>query len=76
MDGQVTGAGLGKNFEQAFRLLDHEVHIEGEFRDFAASFNHNGAHAQVRDEVTIHHINMNPVRAGRFAGGNLLGETG
>jgi hypothetical protein len=29
----------------------------------------------VRREATIHHINMNPIRARRIDGVNLLGET-
>ena len=33
------------------------------------------SHRNVRDEMSIHHIHMDPVRAGRFNSSNLFAET-
>ena len=74
MHGQMICASLCKRFEMLFRFFDHQMHIERKFGDSLAGFDDERSHADVGDEVTIHHINMQPVRAGGFARRDLFTE--
>ena len=70
--GEMVGACFGKVLKQAFGFLDHQVHVERKFCGAAASLDDEGSHRQVGDEVAVHHIDVDPVRARRFAGGDLV----
>jgi hypothetical protein len=58
----------------ALRLLDHQVYVEGQAGCPAASLDDHGPHSDVRHEGAVHNVDVDPVRAGRFAQGNLLAE--
>ena len=68
MDRQVRGARFGKGFQQPLRVFHHQVHIDWQICATAAMPDDEGAHRQVGDKVTVHHIDMNPVRTGGLAG--------
>ena len=71
----MIGAGFGEVGEIALRLDDHQVHIEWLVRAAPHRFDDDRPDRDVRREATIHHINMDPIRARRIDGVNLLGET-
>jgi len=74
LDEQVVGAGAGDVFQQALRLDDHQVNVEGLGSRPPHGLNHDRAEADVRDEAPIHDVHMDPVGAGRVNGAHLFGE--
>jgi len=73
---QVVGPRFGKSFKQVLRVLDHQMHIQWQFRCPAAGFNDERPHRQVWDKMPIHNIDMDPFSSGRFNFSNLLAKTG
>ena len=71
----MIGARFGEVGEIALRLDDHQVHIERLVRAASYRFDDYRPDRDVRHEATIHHVNMDPIRARRIDGVNLLGET-
>jgi len=64
-------SGLGKGFGEMPGLVQHEVNIEEESRNFATKFrDHLRAEGQIRHKVAVHDIEVEPRRAG---GGDLCG---
>ena len=53
------------------RAAHHQVHIERKLAGTFIGLHKEGAHRYVRDEVTVHHIDMDPVDAGNFQFGNV-----
>jgi len=72
MDGQGGGARIAKGFDGPFRVLDHQVDVEGELRVTPAVLDRAWAHRDRRDEVPIHHVEMHPIGTGLLQGGDLL----
>jgi hypothetical protein len=52
------------------------MHVEGDFRKWTQSVHDRWPDRDVRDEMAIHDINMNPVGAGTRNGQNFLAELG
>ena len=71
---EMIGAGLGKGYEIALRLDDHQVHIERLTRVAPHRFNNHRSERDIRHKSAVHHVDMNPVGAGRIDGANLVSE--
>ena len=63
MHGNDVGAGLGERIEEIIDWRDHEMDVEGLFRMRAKRLHHAGADSQVRHEMPVHDIDVNPVGA-------------
>src|SRR5687767_2029388 len=75
MNIQSARTRLGKCFEVTLRLFDHQMHIQREICDSTTGFHDKGSHRNVGNKVPIHHIDVKPIRAGRFTSSDLLPET-
>src|SRR5205809_814494 len=62
MDGNHVRASLDEAVDVALGLLDHEVAVEFQLADAPASLHDLGPESDVRDEVTVHDIQMEDVR--------------
>ena len=76
MDGDDLGAGVGIGIQQRVRIGYHQMRIEQLTGNMAKRLDHGRAKGQVRHEMAIHHIKMDPVRAGAVDSRHLVGETG
>ena len=72
--GQVRGAGLGEGLEVALGLLDHQVHVQGQLGGALVGLHQEWPHGEIRDEMTVHHVDMDPVGAGAFTGCDILAQ--
>ena len=76
MDADDVGARAREGFEVGIRGSDHQVHVE-DLRRVRADGPHDvGAHGDVRDEMAVHHIDMDPVASRLIDGADLLAEPG
>ena len=62
------GAGPNESIEVALWFDNHQVHIERLLRVASDRFDNHRPKRDVRHETTIHHVDMNPVGAGRIDG--------
>jgi hypothetical protein len=67
---------FGKGFKQDFRPGTHEVNVEKQFGERADGFDHLRAEGNVRDEMAIHDVEMQPVGTGFSGTFCPLTETG
>ncbi len=74
MHGDDIGAGLGEGFEMRVAGRDHQMHVEDLFRSRADRLHHIGAKGDVRNEMPVHHVKVDPVGAGRVDGADFLAE--
>jgi hypothetical protein len=56
------------------RLLDHQMNVQGKLCPAPASLDDQRAHRDGGDERPIHHIDVDPVRAGGFTGGQFTAQ--
>ena len=87
LDGAVeVGAGLGVHADsvgalarvvgdRAFRFLDHQVHVEGAIGGGRDRGQERRPDRQVRHEVPVHHVDVDPVGAGLAHEANLFRES-
>ena len=71
---EMIGASLGKVDEVALGLDDHQVHIKRLTRVAPDCFDNHRPERDIRHKTAVHHVDMNPVRAGRIDGANLIRE--
>ena len=76
VDQDVIGAGLDEVVDERIHGGDHQVDVEGQARVRAQAGDDRGAETDVGDEMTVHHVEMEPVGAGGLDGADLLGEAG
>ena len=62
MDGKVISARFGKGFDQDFRATAHEMDVEGHFGQRAYGADDGRAEGDVRNEVAIHDVKVEPIR--------------
>jgi len=62
--------------DEALRLLDHEVTIEDLLGHGSQGRDHGGTDRQVGDEVAVHHIDVDEVRARFVDRSDLLAKAG
>jgi hypothetical protein len=52
------GAGLDERPRIAVRLLDHEVHLDGQAGDAPNRLHRINAQREIRDEMAVHHVDV------------------
>jgi hypothetical protein len=57
-------------------MLDHKMDVERKLRVFSYGPDHSGTERDVIDEVAVHDVEMQPIRAGCFGAMDLFGEIG
>jgi hypothetical protein len=58
VDGDPISPGFGECGDEVIRPFNHKMAIERNFRDFAKRGYDRGPDRDVRDEMTIHHVNV------------------
>ena len=76
MDGDDVGAGFGEGVEERIDGRDHQMDVERLLRVRPERLHDRGTDRQVRDEMAVHHVDMDPVGAGLVDRANLLAEPG
>jgi hypothetical protein len=66
------GAGSREGFEIGIDWRDHQVDVEGLLRVRAQLLDDGGTDGDVRNEMTVHHVDMDHVRAGRIDSPDFL----
>ncbi len=66
VDGYSVCAGSGESRNQPVRSFDHQVDIQRKVRNPAAGFDDPRPHRQVRDEMAVHDVDVDPVCAAGF----------
>lgn len=62
--------------EEEVGVRDHQVRLEGETGDLAKRADKGRTHGKVGHELSVHHVNMDPVGAGCFSLRHLLTQAG
>ena len=74
MHGDDVGAGLREGFEIGVAGSDHQVDVEHFLGVRAQRLHDRGSNGDIRDEMPVHHVDVNPVGAGGVDGAHLLAE--
>ena len=61
MNGDDVGAGLGEGLEIGIDRRDHQMHVEGLGRVRPQRLHHVRAEGDVRHEMAVHHVEVDPV---------------
>jgi hypothetical protein len=61
---QMIGAGAGESGEMALGLDYHQMNVERLCRRAADRLEHNRSDGDVGNETAVHHVHVDPVRAG------------
>ena len=63
VDADQVGAGFCERLDVAVRLIEHEMHIEEELRRLAQRGDRARAEGEVRHEMPVHDVEVNPRQA-------------
>ena len=66
MEGHDIRPRVPKGIHPVPGSIHHEVHVQRQLRKGPQSLAHGGAEGQVGHEMTVHHVEMDPVRAASF----------
>ncbi len=66
--------GVDECVEVAVRVLDHQVHVQGQRGGAPDRFHHRRTQGDVGDEVPVHHVDVDRARAAALGGGDVLAE--
>ena len=66
MEGDHLHPSLRQILEVDFRMLGHEMHIERKCRMLSEGFDDGASEGQIRHEMSVHHIQMDKIRAALF----------
>ena len=66
MHQQVVGAGIGECRDEGIDRRNHQMHIERQLGVRAQAAQDGRAEADVRHEMAVHHVEMQPVGARRL----------
>ena len=72
---EMIGAGIRKGGKIALRLDDHQVNVERLCGRAADRLQHDRPDGDVRNEASVHHVDMDPVGAGRIDCAHLFAES-
>ena len=72
MQADVVGAGVDEGVQIGIDRRDHQVDVERQFGVLAQGRQHGRAEADVRDEMAVHDVQMQPIGAGGFDSADLL----
>ena len=64
VDRAPVGPGLGHGLQEGQRVLDHQVAVQEQVRVLAERRDHRRADRQVRDEMPVHHVDVEEVGLG------------
>ena len=64
MEAHGCGAQLGILRCPTIRILNHQMHVNRKIGDFADTSHDRLAQGQIRDEMMIHHVDVNEIRIG------------
>ena len=70
----MIGAGFGEGFEIRIARRDHQVHVERLFGVRPDRFDDVRADGNVRHEMAVHDVDMDPVGAGGIDRAHLLAQ--
>ena len=76
MDGDGVRAGLGEGIKIGVDGRDHQVDVERLRRMRAYRLHNRRPHRDVGDEMPVHDIDMDPVRAGRVDRADFFAKPG
>ena len=76
MNRDVIAAGLGERLQIRIAWRNHQMRVEYLFRMRAHRLDDVGAVGNVGDEMPVHHIEVDPVGAGRIDGAYFLAQSG
>ena len=76
VDRDVIGARLGEGFEIGIAGLDHQVAVERLVGERPQRRDDRRPESDVGDEMPIHHVEMDPVRARRGDRAHFFAELG
>jgi len=76
VDGNDVGASLGEGLDIGVDGIDHQMNVENPVGMRTQRFHHARPEGDVGHEVSIHHIEMNPVGAGGGDIAHFLAEPG
>ena len=74
--GDDVGAGVGKRLEIGIAWRDHQMHVEHFLGVRAQRLHHAGADRDIRNEMPIHHVDVDPIGAGVIDRAYLFAELG
>ena len=69
-------ARVGEGLDVAIRLHDHEVNVERKLRHVANRPHDRRSDSDVRDEMAVHHVDVNQIGASALGGCDRLAERG
>ena len=69
---EMIGAGVREGGKIALRLDDHQVNVERLCRRAADRLQHDRPDGDVRNETSVHHVDVDPVGAGRIDRAHLF----
>ena len=72
---QMIGAGTSEVGEIAFRLDDHQMNVERLRGRAADRLKHDRSEGDIGNETAVHHVHMDPVRAGNIDGADLFTQS-
>ena len=76
MDGDVIAAGLGEGLEIGIARRDHQMRVEDLLGVRAHRLDHVRPVGNVRHEMPVHHVEMDPVGAGLIDRADFLAQFG
>ena len=74
MHGDDIGAAVRKFREIPVRILNHEMHVEDPVRHRTERADHRHAEGDRRNEGTVHHVDMDILRAGPVHREDVIGK--
>ncbi len=74
MHGDDVGASFGEGLDEGIARRDHQMHVEDLLRVWAERRDDVGADGDVRHEMPVHHVDMDPVGARLVDRAHLLAE--
>ena len=74
VDDERIRAGFHEAIEETAGILHHQVNFERPFGDGSQPLHDHRPHAEIRNEVAVHHIDMNAIRPGRIDLANELAQ--
>ena len=74
MNGNIIASGIREGGEIGIGGCDHQMTIKNLVRAVADGFDHGWAKGDVRYKMTIHNIEMNPIRTRFNNGFNLVAQ--
>ena len=76
MDADEAGAGFGERLDVMLRLVEHQVHVEEELGGPAERRDRARAEGEVRHEMPVHDVEVDPRQAQAFDQRRAVGEAG